>query len=97
MFRRQLRKKPDEEIVTDSPAVSEPVKVKKKVKDQVYSSIRVREDVLRKGRLLSVWLDANMGRKSVTLVQLFEEALDCLIETRYPKFRTALKGFKGKE
>lgn len=97
MFRRQLRKKPDEEIVTDSPAVSEPVKVKKKVKDQAYSSIRVREDVLRKGRLLSVWLDANMGRKSVTLVQLFEEALDCLIETRYPKFRTALKGFKGKE
>ena len=76
MFRRQLRKKPDEEIVTDSPAVSEPVKVKKKVKVQAYSSIRVREDVLRKGRLLSVWLDANMGRKGVSLVQLFEEAHD---------------------
>jgi len=30
-------------------------------------------------------------------VQLFEEALDCLIETKYPRFRTALKGFKGKE
>ena len=97
MFRRQLRKKPDEEIETDSPAVSEPVKVKKKMKGQGYSSIRLREDVLRKGRLLSVWLEANMGRKGVSLVQLFEEALDCLIETRYPKFQTALKGFKGKE
>lgn len=97
MFRRQLRKKPDEEIVTDSAAVSEPVKVKKKMKGQGYSSIRLREDVLRKGRLLSVWLEANMGRKGVSLVQLFEEALDCLIETKYPRFRTALKGFKGKE
>ena len=98
MFRRQLRKKPGEEIVTDSPAVSEPVKVKKKrVKDQGYSSIRLREDVLRKGRLLSLWLEANMGRKGVSLVQLFKEALDCLIETKYPKFRMALKGFKGKE
>lgn len=97
MFRRQLRKKPDEEIETDSPAVSEPVKVKKKMKGQGYSSIRLREDVLRKGRLLSVWLEANIGRKGVSLVQLFEEALDCLIETKYPRFRTALKGFKGKE
>ena len=97
MFRRQIRKKPDEEIVTDSPAVSEPVKVKKKMKGQGYSSIRLREDVLRKGRLLSVWLEANIGRKGVSLVQLFEEALDCLIETKYPRFRTALKGFKGKE
>ncbi len=97
MFRRQLRKKPDEEIVTDSPALSEPVKVKKKMEGQGYSSIRLREDVLRKGRLLSVWLEANMGRKGVSLVQLFEEALECLIETKYPRFRTALKGFKGKE
>jgi len=101
-FREQLNKKP----IVDSP-VSQPqgaVKGKRRgrrkkdereMNPQGSSCIKLSSESLRKARLLSVWLDANGIQQRPSLNGLFEEALDLMIESKYPKFRAALKGFQG--
>lgn len=103
-FREQLNKKP----VEDSPASQPQDAVKgkrrgrrkkdeKEMNLQGSSCIKLSSESLRKARLLSVWLDANGIQQRASLNGLFEEALDLMIESKYPKFRAALRGFQGKE
>ena len=103
-FREQLNKKP----VEDSPASQHQDAVKgkrrgrrkkdeKEMNPQGSSCIKLSSESLRKARLLSVWLDANGIQQRASLNGLFEEALDLMIESKYPKFRAALRGFQGKE
>lgn len=103
-FREQLNKKP----VEDSP-VSQPQdavkgkrrgrrkKDEKEMNLQGSSCIKLSSESLRKARLLSVWLDANGIQQRASLNGLFEEALNLMINSKYPKFRAALRGFQETE
>lgn len=98
-FREQLNKKPSEA----SPVPQEEVKKKRSRKSTQSETakglvnLKITAECHRKVRLLSVWLDANGIRHRMQLNDLLEEALDLMIESKYPKFKAALKGFQAKE
>lgn len=47
--------------------------------------IRVSASTLRKAKLLAFWMDENGVRNRPSLLSIMEEAVDYLIEGRYPK------------
>lgn len=97
MFREQLRRKPGDPRPTtqESPASAETEKVKKKRKPAEDSrNIRIWSKTGRNIRLLSVWLEANEGRKNLTLTEIVDEAVEYLIENKYPKAKALIKHVK---
>ena len=97
MFREQLRRKPGDPRPTtqESPAQAETGKVKKKRKPAEDSrNIRIWSKTGRNVRLLSVWLEANEGRKNLTLTEIVDEAVEYLIENKYPKAKALIKHVK---
>lgn len=97
MFREQLRRKPGDPRPTtkESSAQAETEKVKKKRKPVEDSrNIRIWSKTGRNIRLLSVWLEANEGRKNLTLTEIVDEAVEYLIENKYPKTKALIKHVK---
>ena len=90
-FREQLRnarpaeeekEQPKEEVRT-SPA---PKKVRrKKDVNAGHSSVWLPKDAQRKAKLLVLWMDAEGLECPGSIGELMAEALDVLIETKYPK------------
>lgn len=90
-FREQLRsarpveeekEQPKEEVRT-SPA---PKKVRrKKDVNAGHSSVWLPKDAQRKAKLLVLWMDAEGLERPGSIGELIAEALDVLIETKYPK------------
>lgn len=101
-FREQLKRRsqPEEETttaererseaaMTDSPA---PKKVRrKKNENERRGSIWFPMDELRKVKLILLWLQSEGIDGPKTAGDLLVEALECLIETKYPKVKPFLK------
>ena len=90
-FREQLRNsRPEEEEkeqpkpeVRTSPA---PKKVRRKKEAKAgHSSVWLSRDAQRKAKLLTLWMDAEGMERPGSIGELLEEALDVLIDTKYPK------------
>lgn len=73
LFRQQL-----------SGSVKRADEKKKRMKGQDVC-IRVTAGTHIKAQALSIWLDSNRPGRHHTLMSIMEEALDLLIEERYPK------------
>lgn len=101
-FREQLKRRsqPVEEtapvqdersgiVETDSPA---PRKMRKKKDDRTERAcVWLPKDEWRKIKLVSLWIDSEGIDGPKTAGDLLVEAVECLIETRYPKAKAFLK------
>lgn len=58
---------------------------KKESKAADHSSVWLSRDAKRKAKLLTLWMDAEGMERPGSIGDLLEEALDVLIETKYPK------------
>lgn len=101
-FREQLKRRsqPEEETttaererseaaVTDSPA---PKKMRKKKDDRAERGcVWLPKEELRKVKLVSLWIESEGINGPTTIGDLFVEAVECLIETKYPKVKPFLK------
>ena len=73
----------------DSPA---PKKVRKKKDDRAERGcVWLPKEELRKIKLLSLWIESEGIDGPSTIGDLFVEAVECLIETKYPKVKPFLK------
>ena len=90
-FREQLKNsRPEEEEkeqpkpeVRTSPA---PKKVRRKMEAKAgHSSVWLSREAQRKAKLLTLWMDAEGMERPGSIGDLLEEALDVLIDTKYPK------------
>jgi hypothetical protein len=91
-FREQLRNsRPEEEEKEQpkaelrTPPAPKKVRRKKESKAADHSSVWLSRDAQRKAKLLTLWMDAEGMERPGSIGDLLEEALDVLIETKYPK------------
>ncbi len=101
-FREQLKQRsvPNGEIIPvgEKKVAGEPKgapasrKVrKKKEADDERRSVWVRRETLRQVKLLSLWLESEGNDGSKSIGDIISEAVDCLIETKYPKAKAFIK------
>ena len=91
-FREQLRNSRPEEEETEQPKPEvrtppAPKKVRRKMEGKTasHSSVWLSRDAQRKAKLLTLWMDAEGMERPGSIGELLEEALDVLIDTKYPK------------
>ena len=91
-FREQLRNSRPEEEEKEQPKPEvrtppAPKKVRRKMEGKTagHSSVWLSRDAQRKAKLLTLWMDAEGMERPGSIGELLEEALDVLIETKYPK------------
>ncbi len=90
-FREQLRNSRPEEEEKEQPKPEvrtsrAPKKVRRKKESKAgHSSVWLSRDAQRKAKLLTLWMDAEGMERPGSIGELLEEALDVLIETKYPK------------
>ena len=93
MFKEQLAPKGSRDVwgekekVMDAPVQdAREEKRKKKSRPETHNaSFRASPSTLRKVKMLAVWLDMNEYRKSPSLASIVDDAVDYLIEKKYPK------------
>lgn len=89
-FREQLRNsRPEEEKEQPKPEVRTspaPKKVRRKKEANAgHSSVWLSREAQRKAKLLTLWMDAEGMERPGSIGELLEEALEVLIDTKYPK------------
>ena len=89
-FREQLRNsRSEEEKEQPKPEVRtspSPKKARRKKEAKAgHSSVWLSRDAQRKAKLLTLWMDAEGMERPGSIGDLLEEALDVLIDTKYPK------------
>ena len=90
-FREQLRNSRPEEEEKEQPKPEVrtppvPKKVRRKKEGKAgHSSVWLSRDAQRKAKLLTLWMDAEGMERPGSIGELLEEALDVLIDTKYPK------------
>lgn len=93
MFMEELGHKKKSEVSDEKETeVAPPVPQKTKSRKTKRSSgedrsacIRVSAGTLKRMKLLAIWMDENGQSQRATLMSIAEEAVECLIDERYPK------------
>ena len=89
-FREQLRQRPKlneverEKTVAEDSSAQKKVRKKKDVPKQ-RAAVWISKECQRKARLLALWLDAEGIEGPDTIGSIFSDALDVLIDAKYPK------------
>ena len=91
-FRAQLKKRQQAEETMDIAAEAsraDPTKASKVRKEKKLSSGRVNvwvsKEAAKTAKRLAFWLEEENDGKPVTIGALFSAAIECLVETKYPK------------
>ena len=93
MFKEQLAPKGSRDVWGEKEKVmDDPVhdardeKKKKKSRKEIHgAAVRTSLSTLRKLKALAFWLEMNGHQVKPSLASIIDEAVDCLIENKYPK------------
>ena len=69
-------------------------RLRKKTETPRRKSVWLSTEAVLKAKTLALWVETENIDTSSNLGDLFAEALDCLIETKYPKAKAYMKGRK---
>lgn len=85
MKRSEVSDEKETETAPLVPQKSKSRRTKRSGGEDRSACIRVSAGTLKRMKLLAIWMDENGQSQRATLMSIAEEAVECLIDERYPK------------